>query len=94
MSKKKNKKAPAAKGGKGFRNWKIFHPKTAGGLTLRIVLALLIPYAYLMLCGLVFDKWLHLYNLTLFIFISLCVLYLIALAYIAFSIVGFCRRKK
>ena len=94
MSKKKTKKAPAAKSGKGFRNWKIFHPKTAGGLTLRIVLALLIPYAYLMLCGLVFDKWLHLYNLTLFIFISLCVLYLIALAYIAFSIVGFCRRKK
>ena len=98
MSKKEKAKKAAApaktESAKGFRNWKIFHPETAGGLTLRIVIALAIPYAYLMLCGLIFDKWLHLYNLTMFIFISLCVLYLLALAYIVACIVCFTKRKK
>ena len=53
--------------------------KSVGGVIVRIIILLAIPYAYLMLCGLIFDKWLRLYQATTFIFISLCVLYVIAI---------------
>ena len=53
--------------------------KSVGGIVVRIIILLAIPYAYLMLCGLIFDKWLRLYQATTFIFISLCVLYVIAI---------------
>ena len=65
--------------------------KSAGGLVLRCIILLLIPYAYLFLCGLVFDKWLKLYRMTPFIFWSLIVLYVIAIAVIVLAIVRFVR---
>ena len=61
--------------------------KLAGGIILRIIILLAIPYAYLMLCGLIFDWWLRMYELTTFIFYSLMVLYAAALALIVISIV-------
>ena len=90
MSKKEN----ASNANGGFFTRKVFSPDKAGGLALRIVLALLIPYAYLFLCGFIFDKLLHRYDMVMFIFISLCVFYLIALCYIVICIVNFRRNKK
>ena len=49
-------------------------------LALYIVLELLVPYAYLMLCGLVFDRWLHLYQMTTFVFFSYVTLQLAGIA--------------
>ena len=60
--------------------------KSVGGVIVRIIILLAIPYAYLMLCGLIFDKWLRLYQATTFIFISLCVLYVIAIVLCIFTI--------
>ena len=90
MSKKENTNNASG----GFFTKKVFSPDKAGGLTVRIVLALLIPYAYLFLCGFIFDKLLHRYDMVMFIFISLCVFYLIALCYIVICIVNFSRNKK
>ena len=73
---------------------KVFCAKTGGGLALRIVLALVIPYAYLMLCGLVFDKWLHAYGMTTFIFFSYAFLALLGVAMIVLCIVSFVKRGK
>ena len=53
--------------------------KSVGGIIVRMIILLAIPYAYLLLCGLIFDKWLRMYQMTTFIFISLCVLYVIAI---------------
>ena len=90
MSKKENANNQIA----GFFTKKVFSPETGRQLAVRIVLALLIPYAYLFLCGFIFDKLLHRYDMVMFIFISLCVFYLIALAYIAVCIVNFRRNRK
>ena len=68
--------------------------KSIGGLILRIVILLAIPYAFLMLCGLIFDKWLKMYNMTTPIFIALCILYAIAFALVICSIVWFSKAKK
>ena len=67
---------------------------SVGGLVLRCVILLLIPYAYLLLCGLVFDKWLKLYRMTPFIFYSLIVLYVIAIVVIILAIVRFVRTRR
>ena len=61
------------------------------GLVLRIVILLAIPYAFLMLCGLIFDTWLHLYGATPFIFFTLIALYIAALVLIVFVIIWFCK---
>lgn len=74
--------------------WKLFCAGTGGGLALRIVLALVIPYAYLMLCGLIFDKGLHMYGMTTFIFFSYAFLTLLGLAMIVLCIVFWVKRKK
>jgi len=54
-------------------------------LVLKTLLLLVIPYAYLMLCGLIFDRWLKLYMMTTFIFVSLCVLVVLALLFIVWA---------
>ena len=72
----------------------ILTAKSVGGLILRIVILLAIPYAFLMLCGLIFDKWLKMYNMTTPIFIALCILYAIAIALCICSIVWFNKAKK
>lgn len=74
--------------------WEIIRPRSTKGLILRIVLCLLIPEAYLMLCGLVFDRMLHLYSLTTFIFVSYLVIALLCLAVIICSAVNYTKRGK
>ena len=61
--------------------------KSTLGLIVRIVILLVIPYAYLMLCGLIFDWWLHKYEMTNFIFYSLIVLAVAAIVLIVLSAV-------
>ena len=68
--------------------------KSIGGLILRIVILLAIPYAFLMLCGLIFDKWLKMYYMTTPIFIALCILYVIAIILCICCIVWFNKAKK
>ena len=62
-------------------------------LVLKCLLLLLIPYAFLMLCGLVFDLLLNWYFMTTYIFIVLIIITLIALALITWSIISFVRKK-
>ena len=78
---------------KKFLN-KLTHPLTGKGLALRIVLSLVIPYSYLLLCGLIFDSWLHAYNMTTFIFFSYVAFTLIGLVILVLSIVNYCKSKK
>lgn len=68
--------------------------KSVGGVVVRIIILLAIPYAYLMLCGLIFDKWLRLYQATTFIFISLCVLYLIAIVLCVMTVKWYAESQK
>ena len=68
--------------------------KNMGWLVLKSVIYLLIPYAYLFLCGFLFDYLLGWYWMTTFIFLSLCVLFLLALVLVVVSVVKFIRRKK
>ena len=96
--------APAKKGAKKEqktdskkRDWRtsfFMNSKTVGGLVLRCFILLVIPYAYLMFCGLVFDMWLKLYGMTPFIFYSLIVLYLAAIAVIVLAIVRYVRTTR
>ncbi len=59
----------------------------------KCLLLFIIPYAYLILCGLVFDMWLKWYFMTTFIFVSLLVLYAIAFCMIALAIILYVRYK-
>lgn len=68
--------------------------KSVGGVIVRIIILLAIPYAYLLLCGLIFDKWLRMYQMTTFIFISLCVLYVIAIILCILTIKWYNESKK
>ncbi len=60
--------------------------KNVAALMGKCLLLFVIPYAYLILCGVVFDLWLKWYFMTTFIFVSLIVLYLIALAMVGIAI--------
>lgn len=64
-----------------------------GSLVLKCVLLLVIPYAYLFACGAIFDALLRWYFMTNFIFYSVIVLYVIAIAMMAWAIIRYCRRK-
>ena len=92
MAKNSNKKESDQKNGKGFKN--LMTAKSGLGLAVRIIILIIIPYAYLMLCGLIFDWWLHMYNMTDFIFYSLIVLAVAALVMIGFCIYWFVKRDK
>ena len=70
---------------KGFVNF--LTAKTPLGLALRIVLPPVIAYAYLMLCGLIFDWWLHKYSMTNFVFYSFIVISVIAVVFMIAAIV-------
>jgi len=77
-------------------NWfkRLLTAKKVGGLILRIIIMLVIPYIYLIICGLVFDKWLHMYDMTSFIFWSLMALWFIAVIFSILAIVWFVKRPK
>jgi len=68
------------------KNWKELVGKS--------VLLLVLPYAWLIFCGLVFDKLLKWYFMTTFIFFSLIALYLLAIVAVVFLIVGFVKKNK
>ena len=89
--------APAAKQKtKPKKDWTdnfFMNSKKPGELVLKCILLLVIPYAFLLLWGLVFDGWLKLYGLRGFIFYFVIVLYVAALALIAIAIVKFVRTR-
>ncbi len=60
----------------------------------KCALMLAIPYAYLILCGLLFDKLLKWYFMTTFIFVSLMALYLAAFVMIAVAIYRFVKGQR
>jgi hypothetical protein len=76
----------------GFRFF--LNSKKIGALLVKILLLLIIPYAFLMLCGLVFDYWLRWYFMTNFIFVSLIVLYLIAFTLIVWAVARYINNSK
>jgi len=86
-----SEKTTAANESAGKR-W-ILNPKTGKGLTLHIILDLIVPYLYLLLCGLVFDKWLRLYNMTTFVFFSYAAFQLAGIAFTIINIVRFARNR-
>lgn len=59
--------------------------KSAGSVFLKSIILLLIPYAYLFICGFIFDMLLKWYFMTEFIFVSLMILWLIAVIYIIWA---------
>ena len=58
------------------------------------ILYLVIPYAYLFLCGILFDALLKWYFMTTFIFFSLIGLYIVAIVFIVLMCVRFFGKKK
>lgn len=88
----KMKKSNEVQKKRGFKN--LLTAASIGTLVLRIVILLVIPYAYLMLCGLIFDRWLHMYGMTNFIFFSLIALYVVAVVLVVLCIVWFIKNKK
>lgn len=68
--------------------------ETVGALVGKSVLLLLIPYAYLFLCGFIFDMLLRWYFMTTFIFVSLIVLYIAAIVMIIMAVRRYIGRKR
>ncbi len=58
------------------------------------ILYLIIPYAYLFLCGAIFDALLKWYFMTTFIFFSLIALYAAAIVLIVLMCVRYFKKKK
>ena len=71
----------------------LFQSDKAFQLVLKILLVLAIPYAYLILCGIVFDSILKWYFMTNFIFFSLIALYLVAFVLVAKMIIKYRKHK-
>lgn len=67
---------------------------TVGALVGKSIVYLLVPYVYLFACGFLFDYLLAWYWMTTFIFLSLCVLALLATALVVVSIVKFAKKQK
>lgn len=63
-------------------------------LILKTILYLAIPYAYLILCGIVFDSLLKWYFMTTFIFFSLIALYIVAFVVIILMISRYVKKGK
>ncbi len=62
---------------------------------IKTVITLVVPYLYLLFCGLVLNEWLKLYSWTMFIFISFVALYIIAFSLVIYStVIMFKKRKK
>ena len=58
------------------------------------ILFLVIPYAYLFLCGFVFDMLLKWYFMTTFTFFSMIALYIVAIVLIVCMCVRYRKKKK
>ncbi|NCB52307.1 MAG: hypothetical protein EOM54_10550 [Clostridia bacterium] len=83
------RKLPDMRGFRFFLNSRSF---TA--LILKCLLLLAVPYAYLMLCGLLFDYLLKWYFMTAFIFVSLALFFTIALAIIIWANIRYFRQRR
>ena len=79
---------------KSRKKCSILKATSVGGLILRIVLFLVIPYAYLMLCGLIFDRTLHMYNMTTFIFFSYAALQIAGIVLSILAIIRYVKYDK
>ncbi len=83
---------------KSIENWSIvrffIQSKNIGALLAKIVLLLIIPYAYLMLCGLVFDYLLKWYFMTTTIFVTLLVIFVIAILLIVWAVIRYINKDK
>lgn len=73
---------------------KLTHSITRKELVIKSVILLLIPYAYLFLCGFIFDMLLKWYFMTTFIFISMLALYVIAIVLIIMNVVTYRRKTR
>ena len=71
----------------------LFQSDKMSQLLLKILLVLATPYAYLIFCGIVFDRMLKWYFMTNFIFFSLISLYLAAFVLVAMMIMKFRKQK-
>lgn len=78
---------------KAFYN-KLVENKSVKSLVLKSLLFLIIPYIYLFICGTIFDMLLKWYFMTTFIFVSLCILYLIAIALVVVSVIKYIQKAK
>lgn len=83
------KKLPDIRGFRFFLN-----SRRPIALTLKILFLLAIPYAYLMLCGFLFDYLLKWYFMTTFIFITLILFFIIALVLIVWALIRYFNQKK
>lgn len=92
MSKKKTESKKRLRDVRGFRFF--LQNKTVGQLVGKSILLLVIPYAYLFLCGFIFDRLLRWYFMTTFIFVSLIVLYILAIAMIVGAVKVYKEQKK
>lgn len=70
------------------------HSTSVGKLIGKSILMLLIPYAYLFVCGFVFDYLLKWYGATLYIAISLGIFWLIAVILIIYSIIWYIKKGR
>lgn len=70
------------------------HSASVGQLVGKSILLLVIPYVYLILCGIIFDKLLKLYAMTTFIFFSFVGLYVIAAVMIVMAILRYVKANK
>ena len=71
----------------------LFQSDKVSQLVLKILLVLATPYAYLIFCGIVFDRMLKWYFMTNFIFFSLIALYLVAFVLVAKMIIKYRKHK-
>ncbi len=63
-------------------------------LLLRCFILLVAPYAYLMLCGLIFDMWLKWYDAVPFIFYSLITFYIVDIVFIVIFVCRYAKARK
>ncbi len=69
-------------------------PMTLKKLIITSVILLVVPYAYLMLCGLIFDTWLNMPEAVLFIFYSLITFWIVDIGIIIYLTVRYIRNRK
>ena len=68
--------------------------KNLKSLIVKSIVLILIPYAYLFVCGLVFDALLKWYFMTTFIFFSMVALYIAAIVLIILMCIRYSKKSK
>lgn len=73
--------------GKSFKG--LTEHASVKSLVVKSIIYLIVPYVYIFVCGLIFDVLLKWYFMTTFIFVSMCVLWILAIVLIVISIVKY-----